>query len=197
MGVSDDTRGSLLVRLRREGDQAAWEQFVEVYSPLVYAFLRRRGLQDADAGDVTQEVLQTVVRYLRGFQHERRTGSFRNWLITIARSRLSDFLARQARGVTGEGGTAALKRLEEEPSRNDEEEFLEREYEKCVFQWAAKRIRGSTRESTWQAFWRTHIDGQGCKEVAASLGLSVEAVYMARCRVLARLKKEVERLEGE
>jgi len=194
MNVSDSTRLSLLVRLRHEGDQLAWEQFVEVYSPFVYAFLRRRGLQDADAGDVTQEVLQTVARYVRGFQHERK-GSFRNWLITIARSRLSDFLARQKRGVSGTGGTTALKRLEEAPSRDDEDAFLDREYEKCVFEWAAKRVQAATKESTWQAFWRTHIEGQGCKQAAQSLGLSVEAVYMARCRVLARLKKEVEQLE--
>ena len=136
-----------------------------------------------------------MVRYLRGFEHQQRKGSFRNWLITIARSRFSDFLAGQRRGVLGTGGTAALKRLEEEPSREDEEEFLEREYQKCVFEWAAKRVQAATRESTWQAFWQTHIEGQACKEVAASLGLSVEAVYMARCRVLARLKKEVEQLE--
>lgn len=196
MGTSDSTRMSLLVRLCRGGDQAAWEQFVEVYSPLVYAFLRRRGLQDADAGDVTQEVLHTVVRFLRGFEHERRKGSFRNWLITIARSRLSEFLAKQKRNVLGTGGTAALQRLEEEPSRDDEEGFLERQYEKSVFEWAAKRVRGTMRESTWQAFWQTHIEGEGCKAVADSLGLSVEAVYMARCRVLARLKKEVEQLEA-
>lgn len=194
MTVSDSTRPSLLLRLRHEDDQAAWEQFVEVYSPFVYAFLRRRGLQDADAGDITQEVLKTVVRYLRGFERQRE-GSFRNWLITIARSRLSDFLATQRRGILAAGGTAALAQLQEQPSPDDEERFLEQQYRKCVFEWAAKRVRKTTRESTWQAFWQTHIKGRECKEVAESLGLSVEAVYMARCRVLARLKKEVEQLE--
>ena len=195
MDDSQMTRRSLLIRLRDAQDGDAWTEFVEVYSPFVYGYMRRRGLQDADAADVAQEVLRTVVRSVGGFEHGRRPGSFRKWLVTIARSRLADFAARRSGEVSGSGDTTTLEALNQQPGQDDEEVLLDQEYHRCLFQWAAEKIRGEFQESTWQAFWRTYVDGEGCEQVARQLQMSLGAVYVARSRVLARLRQKVRQVE--
>src|SRR5437764_15234745 len=97
MNPSPHTRPSLLVRLRDTADHEAWRQLVELYAPLVYRFLRRRGLQDADAADLTQEVLRSVASAIDSFEYDPRRGSFRGWLFTVARNKLHSFLKRQQR----------------------------------------------------------------------------------------------------
>jgi len=195
MGDSQKTRSSLLVRIRDARDDEAWCEFVDVYAPLVYRFARLRGLQNADAADVTQDVLQTVARTINGFQYDPERGSFRGWLLSVARSRLCDLIAGQQRQAQGSGDTRTLGVLEQQPSGDDEENFLEREFRKCVFEWAAERVRNEFEDSTWQAFWQTNVEGRAIKQVAESLGMTVGAVYAARSRVLARLKAQVEQLE--
>jgi RNA polymerase sigma-70 factor (ECF subfamily) len=108
MSDPDSTRHSLLARIRDLKDADAWSEFVEVYTPFVYGFVQRRGLQSADASDVTQDVMRTVFLAVNGFEHEQRKGSFRSWLITIARRRLSDFLSRQNRQIAGSGDTGMI-----------------------------------------------------------------------------------------
>lgn len=196
MNDSQMTRPSLLIRLGDAQDGEAWNQFIEIYSPFVYQYMRRQGLQDADAADVTQEVLRTVARSVGGFDHNRRAGSFRKWLSSVARSRLSDFVAKRKKQVSASGGTTALETLGQQPAQDGEEEILEREYQKCLFQWAAKKVRREFQPSTWEAFWHTYVDGRSCKDVARDLQVSTEAVYMAQGRVLSRLREKVRQVEG-
>ncbi len=196
MNSSPHTRPSLLVRLKDTADHEAWRQLVELYAPLVYRFLRRRNLQDADAADLTQEVLRGVASAIDRFEYDPRRGSFRGWLFTVARNKLHTFLERQnrRRRHTEEVDD---ERLQQEPAPSDEEELWEQEYRQRLFDWAAEQVRGHFQETTWQAFWRTAVEGQPPREVAALLSLSVGAVYIARSRVLARLKEEVQRLIEE
>jgi RNA polymerase sigma-70 factor (ECF subfamily) len=184
------TRPSLLVRIRDAGDPEAWRQFVDVYAPLVYQFGRRRGLQDADAADLTQEVLQAVSGASKRLVYDPQRGTFRAWLYTVARNKLRNFLlARQRRH---EGGDPHL--LDEQPAREETEQW-EREYEQRLFGWAAEQVRSSFQESTWRAFWMTAVDGRGATETATALGISVGAVYIAKSRVLARLREEIKRVQ--
>ena len=194
MEDSQKTRFSLLVRLRDRDDGRAWAEFVEIYSPVVYGFVRRKGLQDADAADVTQNVFRTVARSIDGFDCDRRRGSFRGWLMTVARSRLSDFLSARARHVPGSGQTDVFERLAEEPAP-EEEGIWEKEYRKSLFDWAARQVRDAFQDHTWQAFWQTGMEGKDAREVAQSLDMTEGAVYAAKCRVLARLKKTIEEIE--
>ncbi len=196
MGDQPKTRRSLLARIRDKRDGEAWSQFVAIYSPLVYRFVRRRGLQATDAADVTQEVFRAVAAGIRRFDYDRRQGSFRGWLITVARSKLHKFLRKRQTGMEGSGGTAVLKRLEQHASREDEDAFVEEEYQRCLFHWAAEQVRGDFQESTWQGFWRTSVKGETTNEVADCLGMTVGAVYIARSRVLARLKEKIQQAEG-
>ena len=196
MNDSQMTRASLLVRLRDAHDGEAWAQFVEVYSPFVYGYMRRRGLQDADAADATQEVLRTVCRSVGGFDHNRRPGSFRKWLGAVARSRFADFVAKRSNQISASGDTVAMETLNQQPASNGDEELLEREYQKCLFQWATDKIRGEFQDSTWQAFWQTYVEGKSCSEVAQCLQVTTQAVYLARGRVLTRLREKARQVEG-
>jgi RNA polymerase sigma factor (sigma-70 family) len=189
------TRPSLLVRLRDVGDDDAWRQFVQLYAPLVYRYARRHRLQDADAADLTQEVLRSVHGGIGRLEYSPRVGSFRGWLFTLAHHRLCDFLSRRQRQAQASGGTTADGLLQEIPAPQEEE--WNQEYEQRLFAWAAEQARGEFKEATWQAFWRTSVDGQAAGQVAKSLGISVGAVYIAKSRVQARLKKLVQAIESE
>jgi RNA polymerase sigma-70 factor (ECF subfamily) len=185
------TRPSLLVRIRDAGDREAWRQFVEVYAPLVYKFARRRGLQDADAADLTQDVLQAVAGASKRLVYDPERGTFRAWLYTVARNKLRNLLlARQRRH---EDGNPAL--IDEQPAREEVEQW-EREYEQRLFDWAADQVRGHFQGTTWRAFWMTAVEGRPAADAAAELGLSVGAVYIAKSRVLARLREEIQRIQA-
>lgn len=194
MSTVEMTRPSLLVRIRDLRDEIAWAEFARLYTPLIYRVARQTGLQDADASLVTQDVLITVARTIHRFEYDRSNGSFRGWLKVVTRSRLSDFLRAQGRQVQGSGDTGILHVIDEQedPSQSD---LWEREYRRSLFVWAAERIRCDFEEKTWQAFWQTSVDGRETADVAESLGVSVGAVYIARSRVLARLRREVQEVE--
>jgi RNA polymerase sigma-70 factor (ECF subfamily) len=184
--ASQSTRPSLLMRLRDAGDAGAWATFVDVYTPLVYGYLRRRGLQDADAADVAQEVMTEVARSIRAFEYQPERGRFRDWLGTLARRRLARFLERQRRGTAaeGEGALGEVAAPQAEPEWADE-------FNAHLLRAALERVRPHFEPPTWDAFRRVWLDGRAAPEVAAELGQPVEAVYVAKSRVLKRLQEEV------
>lgn len=188
------TRASLLVRLRDRLDESAWNEFVRLYAPLVYWFARRRGLQDADAADLTQEVLKSVSGSVGAFDPTQ--GSFRAWLFTVAHRRLYDHVQKTQRQPIGAGDAGTVQLLNDLPA-SDDQAFWDREYERQLFTLAAERIRSTFTETTWQAFRQTAVDGKSGTEVAQALGISVAAVYLAKSRVMAKLKEEVARLNSE
>jgi RNA polymerase sigma factor (sigma-70 family) len=191
------TRHSLVLRLRDRGDTAVWEEFTEVYGPLVYRLAQRRGLQDADASDLCQEVFAAVAAAIGRWDPDPGKGRFRAWLFRIARNRLVDFLADRRRQAAGSGSSGVQDLLDARPAGDAgaEAEFAA-EFRRRAFRWAADRVRAEFTEPTWQAFWRTGVEGRAITEVAGELGLSVGAVYVARSRVLSRLRRRVAGLTG-
>jgi RNA polymerase sigma-70 factor (ECF subfamily) len=192
-----ETHPSLLVRLRERTDDDAWSQFVAVYTPVIYQFLRQRGLQDADASDLTQDVLAAVVGAIRDFHYSTGRGSFRGWLFTIVQNRLRNFRRDAPRRVRGTGDTSAQTRLNEQPDVDDGQAQWDLLYERRLFHHAADRVRERYQDSTWQAFWRTAVDGRPAGLVAAELGLTPAAVYLARGRVTAGIREQVRLLTAE
>ncbi len=196
MSESPTTRFTLLARLRDIGDAEAWAEFVELYAPLLYRLARRHGLQDADAADLTQDVLRAVVNALPKLAYDPKRGSFRGWLFTVARNQVRKFANARKRQPRGSGSAEAEELLRRQPAPEDEADW-EREYRTRLFEWAAERVRDRFRPATWQAFWLTFVEGQDPRQVGEALGLSVGAVYIARNRVLARIREQVRRHEGE
>ena len=191
------TRASLLVRLRDPNDADAWKEFVRLYAAVIYGFARKRGLQDADAADLMQEVLRSVSGAVGRLDYDPGKGTFRGWLYAITRNKVYNFLEGRRRHPRGTGDSNAHQRLEEQPGREGDPDDWDREYERKAFAWAADRVRPEFQPSTWQAFWHTAVDGQTAKDVGHRLGLSPGAVYVAKSRVLARLKQEISQLSDQ
>jgi RNA polymerase sigma factor (sigma-70 family) len=189
-----NTRPSLLVRLRQSGDQEAWREFVGLYAPLIYGFGRKHGLQDADASDLTQEVLRDVSTAISRLDYDPQRGTFRSWLFTLVRRRLADFLARRERQPQASGDSDAQERLNA-LAAPEEVDHWNTEFEQRLFARAVERVKQAVSEATWEAFRQTAIEGRKPREVAETLGLSVGAVYIAKSRVQARLKEELTQLE--
>jgi RNA polymerase sigma-70 factor (ECF subfamily) len=194
MAKTPTTRASLLVRIRDGRDGLAWSEFVEVYGPLVYAYGRRQGLQDADAADLTQDVLLAVAGAVGDFAYDPARGLFRSLLLTVARTKSNTLHRRLARQVRGSGDSGAAQRLDELPDGGRAEAEWDQECQQRLFDWAVEKVRGEFTEKTWQAFWRTAVEQARPADVATALGLSVGAVYMARSRVTGRMREQVERV---
>lgn len=190
------TRPSLLLRLADPKNERAWEEFLEIYEPLVYRLARRKGFQDADARELTQEVFFAVSRAVDGWDPDRARGTFRGWLFRIARNTMINHLGRQRRHPQGTGDTGMNELLAEQPAADDEATaIVELECRRRIFQWAAERVRRDCQETTWKAFWLTSVEGREIKAVAETLGMTPGAVYVARSRVMERLRRMVEEVE--
>ena len=190
-----DTRKSLLVRLRDPRQDAAWAEFVAIYEPLIYRLARARGVQHADAQDMTQEVFAVVGKAIDRFDPDSNRGSFRGWLFRITRNLVINSLTRD-KEPRGTGDTEMQLLLQEQPSVDQETATrFDLEYQRELFRWAAREVQTRFQEETWRAFWLTAVQGESIDDVARQLGKSTGAVRIARCRVLARLKEEVKRFE--
>jgi RNA polymerase sigma-70 factor (ECF subfamily) len=194
------TRVTLLARLRNGNDTQAWQEFVHLYGPIIYRFARQRGLQDADAADLMQDVLRSVARHVGQWHYDRRKGTFRGWLYTITRNKIYNFLLAQRRRPRASGDESHHERLDSAPARDDTDSpdaAWEREYQRQLSWQAMERVRHEFQPNTWQAFWLTAVEGKAAAEVGEQLKMSPGAVYVAKCRVLARLRDEVQRLMAE
>jgi RNA polymerase sigma-70 factor (ECF subfamily) len=192
------TPPSLLFRLRDRQDRAAWQQFVELYGPLVYRFGRQRGLQDADAADLTQEVLGAVAAAIERFEYDPQRCPFRGWLFAVVRNQFGKLLERRKHAPDAPGGPDGQERLRQLPDRDGGEAAVwEQEYRRRRFLWAAEQVRPAFEPSTWLAFWRTAVEGQADADVARDLGLTAGAVYTAKSRVLDRIRRVLDELQDE
>jgi RNA polymerase sigma-70 factor (ECF subfamily) len=194
--MGEGTRQSLLIRVRNPRDAEAWEQFAQVYGPLIYRFARKRGLQDADAADLSQIALTALMETLHDGGYDRNRGAFRSWLFGLVRHQMQKYCDRNGRQPAGTGGTSMRYRLEAQPAPAVEEAAVwDGEYERQMFLAATERVRGEFHESSWQAFWQTAVEGRGAADVGRVLGLSVGAVYTAKSRVMSRVKQEIELMQ--
>jgi len=184
------TSMTLLQRLLNHGDAAAWARFTQLYAPLIRASLGRHLPQSADVDDLAQEVFTVVVEKLPEFRHSGRRGAFRAWLRGICTSRVRMFW--RTRPPTVPDPELALRQLEDPES--DLSRQWDREHDEFVFRQALELIEGEFKPATWQAFRRLALDNAEPEVVAAELELTVNAVYIAKSRVLRRLREEFEGL---
>lgn len=196
MSATPNTRPSLLLRLRDVADAEAWNEFVRLYTPLIFGHCRRHGLQDADAADVAQEVMRVAAQAMPEFQYDADRGKFRGWLLQTTRHRLHKFFDRRQRAPQPASETTLQRFLDQEPG-TDEQARWEEDYRQRIFDWAAEKARPEFQPATWDAFWLTAVNSVSVKEVAGQLGISTGAVYIARSRVIARLRELIETTSAE
>lgn len=199
MPVEDSplTRASLLVQLRDGTNHRAWQEFMNLYGPVIYGFARKRGLQDADAADLMQDVLRSVSTAIHRLEYDKSQGTFRGWLYTVTRNRIFSFLAARKNRPQAAGDTSTHQILESHAATDDGAEDWEVDYQRRLADLAMKRIQREFQETTWQAFWKTAVEGASAAEASDQTGLSPGAVYVAKSRVLARLKAEVEAMQRQ
>jgi RNA polymerase sigma-70 factor (ECF subfamily) len=183
---SPPTSLTLLGQLRLPDQPAAWGQFVQLYTPLLEKWARRQGFRDADAADLTQEVLVKLMKELPDYQ--RGPGqSFRGWLFRVTANVCRDFRRRKAtRALPGADG---LSQANDGPPLV---EFEEAEYRKALVDGGLKAIRGEFEPQTWTAFEQLMVQNRPAAEVAAALDMTKGAVYSAQSRVLARLREVID-----
>jgi RNA polymerase sigma factor (sigma-70 family) len=198
MQESPATRASLLVRLRDGADVGAWQEFVHLYAPVIYGFARKRGLQDADAADLMQEVLRSLSSAVARLEYDSTRGTFRGWLFTVTRNKVFNFLESRSRRVQGSGDSRMQRQLEQHAESDGKlSADWEADYQRNLAAQAMERVKGEFQAATWQAFIQTAVEGRAPAQVARSVGLSVGAIYVAKSRVIARLRQEIERMQGD
>ncbi|MEQ8785317.1 MAG: sigma-70 family RNA polymerase sigma factor [Pirellulaceae bacterium] len=187
----DETSLSLLGRASQPNADSSWNQLAEVYSPLLRRWLRSYDVQPADADDLIQEVLTVVSQELPAFDHNQRTGAFRNWLRKILVNRLRGYWRDRRMGPTVSGGSSALERINQLEDANSEiSRIWNDEHDREVVSRLMAIMQPKFLPKTWEAFHRQMFQGQRADQVAEELEMPLGSVYVARCRVLAALRRE-------
>ncbi len=184
------TLSSFLLSDVRQMRPEGWSRLVSTFGPIVYRWCRSSGVSGEDSADVVQDVFATVARKIGSFERQKEQGSFRSWLATITRSRVSDFYRRQAKAGNAIGGTDAWVRMQEQPELlestidggNIRNELL------CA---VTESVQNEFEPTTWQAFLLTTVDEKQASVVAEELGISVASVYQAKSRVLRKLRQRM------
>ena len=190
-----ETRDSLLVQVRDPANREAWEQFADIYRPIIWRIAVARGFQDADAHDLAQQVLISVAAAIGRWEKNNEQTRFRNWLSRVTKNAILNALMRQP-DDRASGGSSARIVLDEVVQRDQAaEELLKVEYRREIYLRAAEQVRVDVADKTWQAFELSVVDGIDIATVAKRLGSSPGAVYSARSRVMYRLRQAIHEFE--
>ena len=186
-----ETSFTLFDRLRQQPDETTWRRMVDLYTPLIRGWLRRHALRDQDAADLVQDVLAIVVRKLPEFEKQPRVGSFRRWLRNITVNCLRDFWRHQRfrPKATGDGEFGQMLDQLEDP-QSALSKLWDKEHDDEVIRRLLELIRPRFEEKTWRAFQRVGVEGAPVDQVAAELGMTANAVFIAKSRVLHLLRQE-------
>lgn len=194
MRITPQTRVSLLQRLHQLEDAEAWIEFTDLYQPLIYDICRQKGLQHADATDISQEVLGKVAAAIDQYDPDRPNATFRGWLYRMTRNLVVDFFRRRHRDPLTKA--AQVQHVEFVEFEATDSEF-DLGFRRRVFAIVAQCVQRQVQPNTWQAFWKTEVEGIDSEEAARQLNMTRGALYVARSRVLAKLRSEVEKRLAE
>jgi RNA polymerase sigma-70 factor, ECF subfamily len=191
---ASDSTSSSLIRQAQSLQPEAWSRLVEYYGRLIYHWCRGRDLGPEDAKDVSQEVFKTVASKIKEFRHDRAGDTFRGWLYAITKNKIGDQIRRCNSQPQAQGGTDAHDKLGQIADVNSSSTISSSEAiseEALLFRYTLERIRSDFEERTWEAFWRTAVEERSPATVADELGMTIQAVYKAKSRVLCRLRQEL------
>ena len=192
MSELPQTRFTLILRLKTAEDAGAWSEFIDIYQPLIIRLATAKGLQPADAQDVAQEVLSKIAKAINQFDPHPDSGSFRGWISRITRNMVIDFLRSKKRTELVTNLESITSLYEATTPMDSNSALFDLEHERQMFIWAAEKIKGGFTNKTWTAFWQTAVENRSVAEVAKQLKLSSGAIYIARSRVMAKLKTTID-----
>ncbi|MEM7699595.1 MAG: sigma-70 family RNA polymerase sigma factor [Verrucomicrobiota bacterium] len=191
---SQNTRVTLIGRLRDLDDADAWSEFVGLYGPVIINFCRKRGVADHDIEDISQEVLSALSQAIRNFEYDPKKGTFRSWMYRFVRNRLSrHWRWRDRHPDRGSGRTTVRKVIENQPGDDDlrfEQEW-ETDYRRRLFAWACSKVEPEVAPVTWEAFQLFAVKNLPVDAVAKQLDIKPGAVYVAKSRVVSRIRETV------
>jgi len=179
------TSHSLLQRLRGGTETQSWNRFVRLYTPVIYKWVRRKGISASDSHDLVQDVFRSLIRTLPKFEHET-AGSFGNWLRKITTNKCRDYFRRKAFRRT-----TSLPDVEVS-SADNVDAFAQHEYQRSLAKQALQMMQQEFEYTTWKAAWEHIVSGRSAKDIANELGISTNAVYVSKSRVLRRLRAELD-----
>lgn len=191
----EPTRVTLIGRLHDPDDSVAWNEFVALYGPMIINFCRKRGVAEHDIEDIAQEVLSALSQAIRDFEYDPQKGTFRSWMYRFVRNRLSRHWRWQQRHPDRGSGRTTVQRMVENQESDDEitqEQEWESEYRRRMFAWAAERVREEVKPQTWQAFEQVAIQNLDVETVASNLSIKPGAVYVAKSRIIAKMKEAIQ-----
>ena len=195
MTSTPTTRASLLLKLCDPRDHEAWVEFVHLYEPVIYRMLKRYGLQEVDAVEVMQDLFLAVSRGVERWTPGKEHGSFRGWLRRVTRNLVVNWLRIKKRQPVAITFDLDSLLIEEAPFEGVESREFDDEVRRSLFRQASEKVRLEVQPQTWQAFWEVAVSGIEISEVANRLGMTTGAVRVAKCRIIARLRETVSRLE--
>lgn len=190
------TRETLLIRLRNSEDQASWKEFVDLYTPLIYRYCQKREITHSDAADISQNVMRKVAGALQNFQYDPEKGKFKAWLFTTVRHSIIDFYRLKARQPIAESTARLIQLMDCSPNQNECDTW-EQDYQRQMLAWAMEKIKPEFSQRIWGVFENTALKGQRSVDVAKEVGMSENAIAVAKHRVSKRLKEKIEGVDSE
>ena len=191
-----ETRESLIFQVKNPENRAAWEQFVSIYRPVILRSAAARGLQEADAQDLAQQVLLAVASTIGQWEQRGKSTRFRHWLRRVTRNAILNALSRGPKAQAIGGSSIQELLAQHQQADQETESLIDWEYRRELYLQAAKIVRGDVQSDTWRAFELTVIDGMSNQAAAEKLGKSMGTIYTARCRIMQRLRNVIAEMEA-
>ena len=194
----NETSLSLLDRIRESPESESWDRLVALYTPLLRRWVRKYQIQESDIDDIVQDVLSALLNDLPRFQHNQRTGAFRNWIRTILVNRVRVFWRSRKYQPVATGSSSIDEMLDQlEDASSEVSQIWSREHNEIVLKRLMQHIRPQFEARTWLAFQRQVVEHQRADVVARELEMSLSSVYKAKSRVLGALRREADGLVDE
>lgn len=191
-----ETRDSLIVQVKNPENRVAWEQFVSIYRPVIFRAAVARGLQEADAQDLAQQVLLAVASAIGDWERRDESTRFRHWLRRVTRNAIVNALSRGPKDRAAGGSSIQELLAQHQQTDPVTESLIDWEHRRELYRQAAKIVRCDVQPDTWRAFELTVIDGLSNRAAAEQLGKSLGTIYTARCRIMQRLRDVIAELEA-
>lgn len=191
-----NTRATLLIRLRDKTDEASWGEFVEIYTPLLYAYCQKREIKPADIADIVQNVFRSISLAIKGFEYDPTKGRFKAWLFTVLRNAISTHYRKAGRAPVTTRETLLVERIEASPDGAEVADW-ERDYQLRLLNWGMEKVKTEVSERSWKIFTETALKERSPEEVAVELEMNKNAVTVTKYRVVQKLRQKLHSIDAE